>query len=315
MKNINSKVLFDKYTAGHCSEEEKAIVEGWFLNELKTEKFRPTDSKIKQAKESSWKVISPKRNTLPFLKWSSYAAAIILIAFFIYEVNIGKENQTVATKNILLASKVENMMMKLPDSSIVILEKGSKLTLLPSFNKSIREVILVGKAFFDIKHNADKPFVIHAGELKTTVLGTSFDIDARPNANEVKINVIRGKVKVENENSLQLGILVKDMQIVYNYKSSASIINHVDAEKELLWNKQDLEFNDISLGDAKTRLEDQFGFKIIVTDPELAKQTFHYSMRAKESVESFVKSICVFIDAGYTIDYKNKIISIQHLNQ
>ncbi|RZM20359.1 MAG: DUF4974 domain-containing protein, partial [Pedobacter sp.] len=88
----------------------------------------------------------------------------------------------------------------------------------------------------------------------------------------------------------------------------------VDAAKELSWNKGDLEFDDVSLADAKSRLEDQFGYKISVDDPELNKATFTYSMRAKESPESFIKSICDFIGASYTINHKNNTISIQPLN-
>ena len=321
------KDLFKKYAAGSCSREEKAVIEAWYLSQLKDNTYRPTDEKIKEAKEQAWKIImpsSPKRFRL--LSWS--AAAAILLAFaFMYlfrsssqSLNVSGGVQTSAVKsdtsiNVLYASKVENSMMKLPDGSTVILEKGSKLLLATDFNQSkTRQVELEGKAFFDIKHDNTKPFIIHSGLVRTTVLGTAFDVTSRPGSSKVTVNVIRGMVKVEDITSNWVTILPRNFQGEFTNDAAPKKMM-VNVSKELAWNQADLEFNDISMGDAQSRLEDRFGFKIEIEDPVLKHTTFTYSMRKKESVESFIKGICAFIDASYQIDYKNKTISIQPLNQ
>lgn len=329
MKNTFSKDLFERYTAGTCTEEEKAIVEGWYLNELQQANLRPSDARLLNVREEIWKGLKPKSKLIPFVKWTSVAAAVILVALlFVYKFGAdipvkSEKSQTAGNKpvdsprgEVLEASGVENKMVKLPDGSIVILEKGSKLTLLPAFNKERnREVELEGKAFFDIVRNPSKPFIIYAGTVQTTVLGTAFDVTAIPGSGTVKVNVIRGMVEVKGSKSGWLTYLRKNMQAVFNASDSVISRKTVDAAKELSWNRSDLEFNDISLADAKSRLEDQFGYRISVEDPELKKATFTYSMRARESPESFIKSICAFIGASYTIDNKKHNISIQPLNQ
>lgn len=328
MKNTFSKDIFERYAAGTCTEEEQAMVEAWYLNELQKNGHRPSAEELLAVKEDIWKGIRPKRGIVPLIRWASLAAAVLIAVLFVYKWRTDpgtdtKKPQVAGNRSvkpqeevIFEASGIENKMVKLPDSSIVILEKGSKLTLLPAFNKKYnREVELQGKAFFDIVHNRSRPFIIYSGTVRTTVLGTSFDITAIPHSGIVKVNVIRGMVEVKGSKSGWSTYLKKNMQVVFN--SGDSIISRkiVNAAKELSWNKADLEFNDISMDDAKSRLEDQFGYKIIIEDPKLKRETFTYSMRAKESPESFIRSICDFISAGYTIDNKNKTISIQPLNQ
>lgn len=327
MKNPAPDHLFEKYTAGNCTEEEKAIVEAWYLSQLEENQSRPSAKKIQSAKEAAWKVIMPTVSKgYSLYKWSA-AAAILTTLLFVYlfrpdqqvvpsnnEVQV-KEKPKANPGTVLYASKVENSMMKLPDGSTVILEKGSKLTLLPAFNKGkTREVTLEGKAFFDIVHMPSKRFIIHSGTVNTTVLGTAFDVTAMPGSHRVKVNVIRGRVQVEDIKSKWMTIIPKNFQVEF-VDNEKPVRQAVNAAIELSWNQADLEFNDIAVGDAQSRLEDQFGYKIDINDLALKNTTFKYSMRRKESMESFMKSICAFIGASYTIDHKNKIISIQPLNQ
>ena len=314
MNNILPQDLLEKYAANNCTEQERAIVESWYLSELKNSDARPSDHQINKAKEEAWNIIMPpKRISFPVYKWLATAAAIIVAVLAVYLFQPATEKKIEQAGTVLVSSKIENTMMKLPDGSLVILERGSQLTLLPTFNKKYnREVELVGKAFFDIVKDPTKPFIIYSGKVRTTVLGTAFDITAMPGTNSVKVNVIRGLVEVKSER--QVTMLKKDMQVVFE---DAEVVNRkpVNAAIELSWNRQNLEFKDISIGDAQSRLEEQFGYKISIKDPELRKVTFTYSMRKTESMESFIKSICEFILAEYKIDHKNKIISIEPLNQ
>lgn len=329
MNNNLSKDIFERYAAGICTDEEKAMVEGWYLSELQQDDHRPSDGQLLVAKEEIWNGIRPQHRTVSLMKWISVAAVVSLaILFYIFqkdapvESTISAQKQSVKNTEIfrdevLIGSKIENTMFKLSDGSLVILQKGSKLTLLSTFNrKHNREVELEGKAFFDIAHNPAKPFIIYSGNVKTRVMGTAFDVTAIPGTETVKINVVRGLVEVTNTKSHRTTYLKKNMQVVSDETNKFSSRKFIDPEKEMAWNQQDLEFNDISLEDARSRLEDQFGYKISVKDRGLQKATFTYSMRAKESPESFIKSICEFIGASYTIDHKNNIININStLNQ
>ncbi|RZJ88215.1 MAG: hypothetical protein EOO20_14200 [Chryseobacterium sp.] len=49
--------LFERYTAGHCTEEEKAVVEGWYLDRMKHDDARPSDRELCLAKSEIWEGI------------------------------------------------------------------------------------------------------------------------------------------------------------------------------------------------------------------------------------------------------------------
>lgn len=60
-----------------------------------------------------------------------------------------------------------------------------------------RDVTLVqGEAFFDVRHDPDRPFYVRSDTTKVRVLGTAFNVD-RQAANRVIVDVYRGAVAVE----------------------------------------------------------------------------------------------------------------------
>lgn len=98
---------------------------------------------------------------------------------------INFENTTGVAKIITLA-----------DQSTVIVEPFSTLKYPSHFSKEQRSVVLKGEAFFDIKRDTLKPFLVYANETITKVLGTSFRIKAFEGEETVEVDVKTGKVAV-----------------------------------------------------------------------------------------------------------------------
>lgn len=325
MKHDFSKDLFNKYVEGNCTEDEKAIVEGWYLNELKKSDFVPHREELNVVQEQIWNNIRPEKKQYPFIRWIAYAAAVVIAVLFVYKFQTGKNvevpayvrtatTEPVAKDSVIIAPANENSMMKLPDGSVIILEKGSKLTVLSAFNKKHnREVELEGKAFFDIAHNPSKPFIIYTGSVRTTVLGTSFDITAPMGTKSVKVNVIRGLVEVKNMKSHWMTYLKKNMQVVSD--DVRMVRKVVDAEKELSWNNREgIIFNDITFKDAKKILEDRYNVQIHMKDAELQDSKFTTSLKSGESLDHFLAIICAYNNAQHTFNSDSTEVSIKPLN-
>ena len=88
------------------------------------------------------------------------------------------------------------MTIILSDGSSVVLLPGSILEYSTEEHSKRREVRLVGRAFFEIVKNREKPFFVYTDEVATKVLGTSFLIDAPADREEMKIEVKTGQVAV-----------------------------------------------------------------------------------------------------------------------
>jgi len=82
----------------------------------------------------------------------------------------------------------------LPDSSLVFLNRNSKIIYSENFAGDHRNVFLEGESFFDVRLDADRPFCVYTANTKTRVLGTSFNISAYRESGETEVNVAHGKV-------------------------------------------------------------------------------------------------------------------------
>jgi len=99
----------------------------------------------------------------------------------------------------------EQRVVQLADGSSVELDGATSLDV--TLDSRSRFVALHrGEAYFDIAHEAQRPFVVHAGASSTRVLGTAFSIDLGQRV--VKLAVYRGKVRFGGTGSGGAGVVV-----------------------------------------------------------------------------------------------------------
>ena len=90
----------------------------------------------------------------------------------------------------------ERKHITLSDGTLVHLNAGTSLEYPLRFAESAREVTLKGEAFFDVERNPERPFRISTGKITTTVLGTSFNVNAYDSEDNIGISVKSGLVHV-----------------------------------------------------------------------------------------------------------------------
>jgi hypothetical protein len=94
----------------------------------------------------------------------------------------------------------KEMLFQLPDSSDVRLLPGGRIRYRKDFGiDSPRDVQVMGRAFFHVAKNRSAPFTVYSDGLQTRVLGTSFEVNANPYSDKIKIKLFTGKVLVSLE--------------------------------------------------------------------------------------------------------------------
>lgn len=131
--------------------------------------------------------------------WFKAASVLIVmtIGLFVYNRFLPQRN----IKNGLLIKEFRNSsninnLIRLPDGSLAVLKPNSRLRYPQTFHGKERVVLLEGEAFFEVKKNSHKPFLVRSQNMITEVVGTSFTVRAFKNAEEFKVIVNTGKVKV-----------------------------------------------------------------------------------------------------------------------
>ncbi|MES1216876.1 MAG: FecR family protein, partial [Bacteroidota bacterium] len=158
-----------------------------------------------------------------FKKITGLIAALVFIVaaglgtIFILNNGESKVNSTFVTNSINAISTKYGSRSKveLPDGSVVWLNSGSKLTYGKQFGASLREVNLSGEGFFDVVHNAGKPFIIHTAFFDIKDLGTRFNVKCYQEDKTTETSLIEGSVEVTlKKNPAKKYVLTPDYKLV-----------------------------------------------------------------------------------------------------
>ena len=314
--------LLHKYFDSDLTKEERDFVESYYnlfqnepdiLDSLDAYKKNQFKNEIKgNVWDSIINTESPEhsiRRSRTRTIWMAAAAVIILILTMRIFFNDGTSAVKELPENVAVKHP-ENRLIFLADGSKVVLNAGSRLNYPSSFDgKETREVYLEGQAFFDIQHNDKKPFIVHTGTLQTTVLGTAFNIKAMPADKEITVSVVRGKVKVSDQNKV-LGVITPDQEIKYNKQQDNSEMKEVKDHHYLDWKSGDLLLDNVTIAEAAKVLEEEYKVTVNINDPSVSSQRFTATFPRNGSLEQALKSICEFNGVQYHYNKKNAFVSI-----
>ena len=203
-----------------------------------------------------------------------FAAAILVAAVLLvsgYEV-FYNPSATKVMLELTTANKVLNTFT-LPDGTLVTLNSDTKVFYPKKFGRKTREISIEGEAFFEVKPNKNKPFIIHAGKAQIKVVGTSFSVSAYPETKLVEVIVQTGKVQVMNKmaETLQTEELILTPgdkgTLVYESKTLQKTTNQ--DPNFLAWKTHNLIFKATSLREVIDNLEKVYKVNISLADPKL----------------------------------------------
>lgn len=142
--------------------------------------------------------------------------------------------------------KGERRQVALPDGSTLHLNGDTRLT--SRFGAGERRVELAqGEAFFEVRHDASRPFVVEGGWGQVTVTGTRFNV--RRDSEALQVSVESGSVRLESgpwwrhsERRLTSG-----QQAIAYAGSTLSDIAQVDVKNLTAWQRGKIVFNNVPL--------------------------------------------------------------------
>jgi len=293
--NIDENLLL-QYLLGNAGAEEQKDIEGW-LNKseenrahldrleslwLETGKLDPAPVAVDV--ESAWQKVSVRMDQagkersieqkgkileVKWLKFALGAAAMVLLFIGIYSL------YRIVMKPVqerILTSVDKVLTDTLPDGSHISLNKNSNLVYPEQFEGKTREVKLTGEAFFDIRHDSVKPFIVDAGSAKIKVLGTAFRISAYPDS-AVEVNLTRGRVMFFTINArtgdTNKVILIAGTKGVLPLKSIIPVLVEKSTPDDLFWFDHSLEFSSTKLSSVFRLLEKYYSVTIRVSNENI----------------------------------------------
>jgi ferric-dicitrate binding protein FerR (iron transport regulator) len=164
--------------------------------------------------------------------------------------------------------------LTLADGTIVTLNAGSQLIFPDNFEGvDKREVMLIGEGYFDVTHNADKPFKVQTRDLTYTVLGTSFNINSYPNQKDVSAVLVSGSLLVENGTFLnkQKVILKPGEKSSYSLVQKQINVSKVNPSLFTSWKDGYLTLEKNSISNLLKQIEQFYNVQIVADQSLLTK--------------------------------------------
>jgi ferric-dicitrate binding protein FerR (iron transport regulator) len=228
------------------------------------------------------------------------AALLIIITatFFVVHVMHRQENKATALASLTkkATNRSESKFILLEDSTQVWLNAASSLEFPDQFDETKREVFLSGEAYFDVMHADKVPFIIHTGNISTTVLGTAFNIKAYPGEKNITIAVSRGKVKVTRQDGWEV-TLTKGQQVKLHENGQEAINKNIPGETIAGWQQGLISYDDEPLRDIIADMERVYNVSISISDPSIADLGISTSFKKEIGIEQALQVLCKLTDA------------------
>ncbi|MDT0644528.1 FecR domain-containing protein [Zunongwangia sp. F363] len=289
MKQEEFIALFEKYAENCCSRKEKKAVESILgqFQEKNRNLFPDLSRERKKRLISTIEVSIQTKKTKSLIPIKKFALAAVLAV--IIGLGLWVSLLTPSKSITHYSGNAEKKEVQLQDGSKVTLNSNSRITYFKTFREK-REVILEGEAFFKVARNPDKPFTITTGTVKTTVLGTSFNINAYEH-NLVKVSVNTGKVKVESDKSSEMAMLSKDQRVLFKDGYPEAI--HKGISEDLsAWTKNIILLDNTSLAETAKILKNWYGIKIDIDEKTLENLTISGKFQ-NENPQDILRSIAL----------------------
>jgi transmembrane sensor len=316
--------ILERYNEGQCTPEETVVIEQWFdsigaqYTSPKSEREIQEDlAAVQRTIISQIQPVTPVRTVMR--SWYYVAAAVTLLVaagtwFFQQQQraanpaapalplagHLTESSRIVADGFVTVNTPKGNReQLILEDGSKIILNAATRLRYPEHFSGNSRNIYLEeGEAWFDAAPKSENAFTVHAGNVSTTALGTTFNIRAYPHEQQIIVALVSGKVKVTTASQPPV-ILQPSEQASFDRRSLQLVKTTFNTEETIGWQRGYLIFKDASYEQVRIAIENKYGVTII-NQSDKKDWTYTGNFR-QETLVNVIETICLTESLSYTI--------------
>ncbi len=158
----------------------------------------------------------------------------------------------------------------LADGTKVWINADSKLRFPIEFMPRERKVWLEGEAYFEVAHDAGRPFIVETNDQTLRVLGTKFNIYAYPDERSVFTSLVEGSVSVRANGGGGEVVLNPGQQARLSADTDVYTVADVDVAGISSWRERMFIFNENTLEFVFSKLSRWYDFEYVFEDPKTA---------------------------------------------
>lgn len=229
-----------------------------------------------------------KRTRVVFMELLRVAAVILvmfLVGGYIY---VRKMEEIRLANNIVTVPVGQRVNLQLPDGTSVWLNASSEIIYPAYFSGSTREIHLNGEAYFEVEHNASKPFIVHTETFDIKVLGTKFNVEAYKGMEGFTTALMEGSVEVTDRKNKDKSVRLYPAQKVAfrNGELCKSPIDNYDVYR---WREGLICFKETRFADLMRQLEKNYGVRILINNEAVKEKVFSGKFRTTDGIDNALR--------------------------
>ncbi|WP_418698701.1 FecR family protein [Bacteroides sp.] len=236
--------------------------------DLFKQRMAKAEEEQKQVRRFSWKIVY------------RVAAVILILLLPLGAYWQGKETVKHTFADMIVEAPLgARTKLYLPDGTLVWLNAGSRIVYSQGFGVDDRKICLEGEGYFEVTKNEKIPFEVKTKELNLKVLGTKFNFKNYAEDEEVTVNLMEGKVALNNRlKNMATLYLAPQEKMVLNKRTGIMKRSKTNVEYANAWSRNELFFDEELLEDIAKKLMRSYNAEIEVAD-SLKNKRFYGSFK------------------------------------
>ena len=271
--NRPSDNKIEKVLAGLATPEEAREVAKWFATDegsayisnnfdadINSIPLEDADLLIDHSvpSEKMFQKINARIRSKLIRRWTFRAAAVllplVLILGLYLHLNTRVDIFGAGEYAEIYVPKGERTQMMFQDGTKVYINSDSYMRYPRKFGISERTVELKGEAYFVVVKNKNRPFVVNLNGPSIRVLGTSFNVEAYPENDDIKVNLDEGRINLKLLSDVEVPVSPGEC-VVYNKNTKSYRVNrNTDTGASSVWKSNVISFKDTTLDEVFSRL-------------------------------------------------------------
>lgn len=210
--------------------------------------------------------------------WSVAAVAIVLLGLITVTAywQGSRQIQSNFSDIVVEAPLGSKTKLTLPDGSTVWLNAGSKMVYSQGFGVSDRRLAFQGEGYFEVEKNDEMPFLVQTHDVNVIVVGTKFNFRNYPEDEEAVVELLEGKVALENQLKEEaVRYLSPNEKMVLHKATGEMDITSAKVKEATLWTENILLFDEDLLPDIVRKLERSYHVQIEIDNEDLKQARFY----------------------------------------
>lgn len=221
-----------------------------------------------------------------------------------------KQEEVPEEYNTLVTPRGSEYSLTLADGTQVWLNAASRLRFFTSDRGRERRVWLEGETYFEVAHDARRPFIVESGGQSIRVLGTRFNINSYEGDRAIYTTLVEGSVAIAPLTGGDAVTLEPGQQAEYSRRNGGTIaVKAVDTSLATAWMNGTFIFAHASVTEIMENLSRWYSFEFEVS-PLLDGLRFSGQFPRCENLDKIL-SIIASTGTGMQIDYDGTKITLR----